>query len=376
MSKRAVFITTTNIFDTMGNGGVKASQEHLNLVRNYFGKDNVQVCVYLKPNEMKDGVDAEIFKRETSNIKLLIAAVFGCKVYLPWNEKEIVQCIDYYSPDLLFLDFSLLGRLIRLKRNYKTIVFYHNIEADYSWNKVKKEGIVFFPSYLASKKNDKWAAKADKVICLNERDSNRLYECYERKADLLIPITFKDNFNLNLTTTKYNREILFLGSYFPPNQYSIEWFIKEVMPFLNDIKLNIVGRGFEKKKKEYEQNKNVYVVGSVQELAPYYYSHCAVVQPIKYGAGMKVKTAEAMMYGRRIFASDEALEGYDIEGVSGITRCNSAGEYIVAINNYFQKEEKLPYQSDVRELFMKKYETGCCEERFHRFMDELICSKE
>ncbi len=49
----------------------------------------------------------------------------------------------------------------------------------------------------------------------------------------------------------------------------------------------------------------------------YYYKHAAVILPIKYGAGMKVKTAEAMMYGRTIFASDEALEGYDGKGIEG-----------------------------------------------------------
>lgn len=376
MFKRVLFITVANIFDSTGAGGVKASLEHLTLLQKCCGKENVQVCVYLKPKEMAINNEVEIFKREDSSFKVLIAALFGCKIYLPWHERDIVRFIDTYSPDLLVLDFSLLGRLIRLKHSYKTLVFYHNIEADYSFNKVKNEGWFYLPSYWASKMNDRWASKADKVICFNKRDSDRLYECYGRKADLLIPITFKDNFDESQTITEYKREILFLGSLFPPNQLSIEWFIKEVMPLLNNIKLNIVGKGFEEKKEEYEKNRNVKVIGTVQELAPYYYAHCVVVLPIQYGAGMKVKTAEAMMYGRRIFASDEALEGYDVEGVSGITRCNSAEEYIAAINNYFQKEEKLPYQSDVRKLFMDKYETGCCEKRFHRIMDELKCLKE
>lgn len=371
MFKKVIFVTTVNIFDSIGVGGPKESFEHLKLIQACLGKENVQVCVFLKPSEVIEIDNVKIFKREESNFKLLIAALFGCKLYLPWHEKDIIQFIDSYSPDLLVIDFSLLGRLIRMKHTYKTIVFYHNIEADYSLNKVKKEGIIYLPSYWASKRNDRWASKADKVICFNKRDSDRLFECYGRKADLLLPITYEDNFEQSRTTTEYKREILFLGSFFPPNQYSIEWFMKEVMPFLDNIKLNIVGKGFEKKKEEYEKIRNVHVIGTVRETAPYYYTHCAVIQPIKYGAGMKFKTAEAMMYGRKIFASDEALEGYDVNDTDGIVRCNTAKEFVQRINQYFEIGRFKRYEEDVRKLFLEKYETKQVTDRFKNFLEKI-----
>ena len=255
MINRAVFLTTANILDSSGNGGVKASLEHLQLLQNCLGYENVSVCIYIKKSEQRDGnKDYHIFTREENKLKLLFAAVFGCKIYMPWNEKQIVGYLEKYNPDLLFMDFSLLGRLIRLPHKYKTVVFFHNIEADYAYNKVKNEGLFYLPSYWASKRNDIWASRADKVICLNERDSGRLYERYGRKADALIPITFNDRFDISKTITNYKREILFLGSLFPPNQNSIEWFIQKVMPLLDNVKLNIVGKGFETKKEEYENN--------------------------------------------------------------------------------------------------------------------------
>lgn len=370
--KRVVFISPVNIYDNTGDGGVKASREHLRFVQEYFGVENVNVCIYLKPNETINYEGIKVLKKEISNLKLLVASLFGCKLYLPWHEKEIIQYIDECNPDLLFLDFSLLGRLIRLKRSYKTVVFFHNIESDYFMSKVKKQGIYYITSYWAAKYNDKWATKADKVICLNERDAKRLYECYRRKADLLIPISFDDYFCESCTTTIYERKLLFLGSLFSPNQISIEWFIKEVMPKLDNIKLSIVGKGFEKKKNEYEQNPNVKVFGTVQSVESFYYNHCAVVLPIKYGAGMKVKTAEAMMYGRRIFASDEALEGYDIEDISGITRCNTAEEFADAINDYFDHGILKNYEEDVRKRFMEKYETTCLLQKFHDLFDNIF----
>lgn len=48
MINRAVFLTTANILDSSGNGGVKASLEHLQLLQNCLGYENVSVCIYIK----------------------------------------------------------------------------------------------------------------------------------------------------------------------------------------------------------------------------------------------------------------------------------------------------------------------------------------
>lgn len=372
MKKKALFITPHDIYDEYGIGGVKATRKNYKLIEGYFGKENTYLCTFPKKEHTPQPKDAVTFKRTQNNMQYLLTALLGCKVYFPWNESEILAYIDKQGIDLLFVDSSIIGRLVRVRRKYKSIVFYHNIETDYAMNKVKEEGIRFLPSYFASKYNDKCATKADAVICLNKRDSKRLLELYGREADFILPITFEDRFVQDLTTSVYKREVLFLGSLFPPNQMSVEWFIQEVMPKLKDIHLHIVGKNFESKKKEYEKYKNVNVIGSVQELDQYYYSHAAVVLPIKYGAGMKVKTAEAMMYGRRIFATDEALEGYEVEGVWGITRCNSSEEFADAINHYFDREPLKRYEPEVRKRFLERYETHCLFNNFFSFLDNLL----
>lgn len=372
MRKKAVFLTATDILDSYGNGGVKASQEHLKLLQECLGKENVHICMFLNEARAISTDKMKIFKKVNSKIGQLIAAICGCKVYYPWKEKEIIDYIDKVNPDIVFIDFSTLGRLVRVLKKYKTIVFFHNIESDYAWNKVKHEGLQYLPSYWASKKNDKYAIQADKVICLNERDSGRMYQIYGRKADMILPITFDDNFDEKKTISNYKREILFLGSLFGPNQLAIEWFMDNVMSKIEDITLNIVGKGFEKKREEYRKYKNVNVIGSVEELDSYYYRHAVVIMPIFYGSGMKVKTAEAMMYGRIILASDEALEGYDVGNVNGIYRCNKAEEYIDVIEKIFNKQSIVRFQDDVRQCFLEKYETNKQIKRLKLLIEETI----
>ena len=121
--------------------------------------------------------------------------------------------------------------------------------------------------------------------------------------------------------------------------------------------MSIVGKNFEKVRQELEQ-KNVKVIGTVDNLEEYYYRFPVIVMPILYGAGMKVKTAEAMMYGKTILASDEALVGYETDGIKGIFRCNTAEEYIEVIQDIFNKKNIYNFREDqqsVRNLYLGKY---------------------
>ena len=115
---------------------------------------------------------------------------------------------------------------------------------------------------------------------------------------------------------------------FSPNYDGIKWFAENVMTELKDYHLIIVGKDFEQKKDELE-NVNVHVVGTVESLEKYYYSENIMVMPIFYGDGMKIKTAEAMMYGKIILASDEALEGYEV--TEGRTKPWGTGQAVLMV---------------------------------------------
>lgn len=66
---------------------------------------------------------------------------------------------------------------------------------------------------------------------------------------------------------------------------------------------------------------------------------------------MKVKTAEALMYGKYILATMEALTGYNVNSSIAI-QCDSADEFICAIKNLSLKYK---YNEYSRKLFDEKY---------------------
>lgn len=48
-------------------------------------------------------------------------------------------------------------------------------------------------------------------------------------------------------------------------------------------------------------------------MAEYIYNADFLIAPIFEGSGMKLKTAEALMYGKTVFGTTEAFEGYDVD---------------------------------------------------------------
>ena len=374
---KVLFLAGHEFLKEQHDGGRKMSLRNYNLLKNLVGKDNLYVCTF--SNEESNGQDdhIKIFKGHTNRLEQYWDALNNRIVCNKKTEKEVIEFCVFLNLDIICYERSIMGNLgMKIQRKYNTLnrelkhfVFMENIEKKYAWYKVIKENILYIVPYLAFSNNEKECMEyADKVFCLNKRDERLLEELYGRKSDFLLPMTFEDKYNSNFiihneVMKSSKNKLLFIGSLFGPNYKGLEWFLKNVFPNLTNVELYLVGKNLEKKKNELEQ-ECVHVIGSTANLEPYYYEADAMVMPIFYGGGIKVKTAEAMMYGKTIFATDEALEGYDVNGVHGIYRCNTADQFITSIEAYLNGGEVIKSNRAIRNLFCEKYETGSLVKNF------------
>lgn len=366
---RVLCIMNQNIFDIKSGGGQCAKRNYDSIKESMKEGDLFYSCIISPEFKKVEEKSYEIYiPGLTGNVQSAIAALQGCKCCKKSYEKNIWNFFDRVKPDVVYMDTSKLGNLSRkIKKRYKSkiICFFHNVESDYSLNLVKNRGCQYLLSYLASLKNEKDTIKyADTIICLTQRDSDRIHELYGRYADIIVPISFKDKFEQSRNKIDDRKGLLFIGSLFPPNLDGIKWFVDEVMSRLPELNLTIVGKDFEKKRNMLERN-NVKVIGTAVDLADFYYTYPIVVMPIQYGAGMKVKTAEAMMYGKIIMATNEALEGYEVSNQNYIFRCNTADEFIQKIR--MVTEEKINYQNGgSRKIFLANYEFEVTRKKFEQ----------
>lgn len=351
-----LFVSANLVIQKTGAG--VCSKRNLEVCRNVFGEKNL-TAYSLFPFSLEG---MSYGKKLYCIIRSILYALQGySNGSNPKNTNRIVGYIKKYHIDYVFIDSSLNGRLVeRIKENTKACVisFFHNCEKEMLKQRVRSGNLLSkFRYYVVCTNEKKSALLSDKIIALNQRDVDLVNRNYGRTADLVLPISLRDKFdNSEIRNIPMNerKKGLFVGSYFFGNVEGLTYFIREVLPFVN-MDLIIVGRGMSKLK---VNNSHIAIYDGVDSLEPFYREADFVLAPIISGGGMKVKIAEAMMYGKVIVGTSEAFEGY--YGIPKSCVCDTSASFIETINSLFGCK----YNSDVREYFLQNYETSALTANF------------
>jgi len=107
--------------------------------------------------------------------------------------------------------------------------------------------------------------------------------------------------------------VLFTGALFrPENWEGVQWCLDRVWPLVlagqPNARFIIAGAGAPPSLQN-SRHKNVTLTGTVDDLAPYYPMARVFVAPLRSGAGIKFKVAQAMLYGLPVVATRLAAEG-------------------------------------------------------------------
>lgn len=356
--KRMLFIRYKNPAK-VSEGGEIGTQMKINVLYRLLGQENVDLyCIH----------DDNRKRKISEYIKGLFWFPFGYFFGLtPKRVKEILSISERY--DYIFIDRTVFGILAKKLKNNgykgKVFCFFHNIEPLYFKAKLGKKPWCFIITRCVAK-NDQWSCRyADHVISLNSRDGKEIEKRYGRYPDSIISLALDDRYDKqDYPSGKTGKKPLCMciGAYFKPNCDGIDWFIKNVYPHVN-IKLRIVGKGMSKMTDNYQIPADVELISDVPDLVPYYEEADIMTIPLFQGSGMKVKTCESLMYGKNIIASDEALEGYELDYDRMGGRCNTAQEFIAAIQSFIENPRPR-YNGYSRKVFLEKYSTDSMTEAF------------
>ena len=292
---------------------------------------------------------------------------------------DIIGAIRNYKIDIVYLDDASYGKLTRLiKKNYSNIpviTFYHDIVKKL-YLKFALQRPVFtiqaFASIYGEKINTKYS---DINITLNRRDTRQLLKYYGVKADYEMPVCTGEAHRVEEIKKCEEVNILFVGAKYIPNVKGITWFCNHVFPELREeCNLYIVGWQMDFLKDRI-QHERIHIMGSVPSLTQYYLKAAMMIGPIFEGGGMKVKTAEALSYGKYYIGTRESLEGYydhaDDHVKRFIRQANTAEEYIREINEAVEHGIN-NYYPEVVEYYDKYYSVSA----LNRQMEEIIRSAE
>jgi len=379
MSKTVLFIRYKKP-DGIKEGGEQATYRNYSILCELFGQKQVE-DYYVHSNSEHKTIWSKI-----KNLPYIFR-----NYYLGLTPQKVRQiCKIAQDKDIVFIDRSIFGIIAKaLKENDfkgKIVTFFQNAEVVYYQARYPKYA-PYRPLLLhCINQNDAYAVRfSDLTICMNSRDSNELQKRYNKKADVIIPVTLEDKQPNETDEPLANPPTaLFLGSYFPANVEGILWFIEHVLPHV-DINLQIVGKGMdqlESKIKQWRHSEHrkesagkqilhyvqddtskIQIFSDVENIAPFFEQADFVISPIFKGSGMKIKTCEAMMYGKIIIGTTESFEGYNVDFEKVGALANTKDEFIFAIEQIFKKNDN-KFNVYSRNYFLQNHSNDTAKRMF------------
>ena len=157
--------------------------------------------------------------------------------------------------------------------------------------------------------------KADIVLTPSPDERDEIKNLQTQKNVVAISPYIFDTDSSPVYNFSEKRDILFIGGFtHAPNKDAVLWFAQEIWPTakqeIGDAKFLIAGSNVPAEVKSLA-SEDISVLGFVTEeaLRNLYSKVKLVVIPLRYGAGVKGKTVEAMFHGVPIVSTEHGLEG-------------------------------------------------------------------
>ncbi len=292
--------------------------------------------------------------------------------YRAW--KRFAAETDLSRYDCAVMDFTKLDYCLPAIRGIPLAVRVHNVEADYArkdyeTNHGFRKAVICRNAMAAERKI---AEAADVLVCLTENDRKRLQELYPaadaakyrivpvcisrspespeaaaaasvRHTDTVPPAGAGHPETTDGNAASAQVRLLITGSlWFEENVRGILWFLDEVLPVLTvPCTLTIAGaRPADVLRERVRALPQVSLVSSPESMAPYFRAADAVIAPVFDGAGMKVKVAEALSYGKPVIGTSHAFIGYGITQSVNSWQADTKEEFAAAVHAFAALDQK------------------------------------
>lgn len=197
----------------------------------------------------------------------------------------------------------------------------------------------FFQKKFIKYSEEKLLSGNSKILCFSKKDQTLLKEGFNRdslKVDFYVDRCINQQ-NTNDTISE-NEPFVFFGAWNRhENTDGLDWFLKEVYPFVNrEATFVVIGAGMPKLLLEKINSlKNFHYLGFVENPYEYILKSKALIAPIFNGAGVKVKVLDSLASGTPVLGTEVAFEGIEIANVNeGLVLCSSSIDFIEKINQF------------------------------------------
>ena len=298
-----------------------------------------------KKNIGKKAIDYLKFNYVYPYLKRILPAYYSSNGFnrrrLLYLGNELQKSIN---PDIIIIEHTSLilwsNEVKSLFPNSKLVASCHDISFLSVTRKFKNKNNLFYKWYVRSFKQLEKNALLEfhLVITHNEKDKDLAKNSLNIETHKLHSlVAYYKTYQLDNNSKKDS--IIFFGHMArEENNISIIWFIENTWLKLTSlfptVKLVVIGGGVTQElKNKCKPFSNIILTGFVDDPTNLFSSAYAMIAPLQLGAGIKVKSLEAMASGIPLIANTIGIEGINATNNKEYVHAETPEEWISAIEN-------------------------------------------
>lgn len=282
---------------------------------------------------------------------------------------SINRLLEKKDIDLVHFDtISLLQYSKNINRKLPIVINHHNIESDMMVRRAKNEYnpllklFCYQEGFKLRKLEHLYCSKALNFV-VSELDQERLQRIVLSPKVEIIPNGVNISFMKRQKTDYIEKSLLFVGGLsWYPNIDAVTYFCRDIWPEIvkkeKNAKFYIIGKNPpEKLKNIAKKDKNIILMGFVDDIRPKMSSVSAFVCPMRVGGGTRLKVLDALAMGVPLIATRMACEGIPLINGQHVLFSENPKEFVENILMVFESNalrEKL--QMNSRQLIKNQFD--------------------
>lgn len=252
-------------------------------------------------------------------------------LFCPWFVYSKIQgIVSSNKIDSIIINYIWLSRIFTKVNVRNKIIFTHDVFSNRRL-KGKSQWFSFSPNAESKALN-----RCHKILAIQNNEAT--YFQYLSPCSRIFTVYTPFQFHYPKTTGSMN--LLFFSGGNEHNLSGLNIFLNNVFPVIQEkypkIKL-IIGGGIcgviDKKK----LNNSIVLKGYVKDPADFYKEGDIVINPVQEGTGLKIKTFEAISYGKIVLAHSHSFVGIFRQNDVPMFCCNNANDYLFYLNQISDK---------------------------------------
>lgn len=359
--KKILFITNLIPYPLDNGGKIKSYNTLVALSK----KHNIDLLCFANSHDELKYINS--LKDITNNIDVLVKTLvrsssksafikdYVSSLFTPWpysirkfydkRFKEIlINYINNNEYDFIYVDHLPMMVYYKYFEKIPTLLDQHNVESLIFKRFVETETNLFkkilgsFEYRKLKKFEVESISISSQVICLSENDKHEFENLGTPSEKLsVIPIHIKLNKKYEPKSYYGGKfKLLFLGSMsWYPNQNGLKWFMENVWTSLDhsEYQLYIVGNKPPAFIQSYNNGKDVFVTGYVEDVDEYIELCDVSIVPLFVGSGQRVKIIESFAKGIPVLSTSIGAEGLKWEDGKELFIADNAKQFVNILNS-------------------------------------------